>query len=389
MASFEIQLEELLRKDPAALVNAQKAAFGKLTEKTGERFVLFGAGRLGQITLAGLRKAGIEPLAFADNNPNLWDTGIKGVQVLSPQASVEQFGKNAIFVITVYTSAPVLEQMRGMGLRVASFATLAWQYPLALTPYGAVELPEKIFAQASEVRRALSLWADDISRREYLGQLLWQTSLDPSVLPPHLPQGEIYFADDLIAPLADEVFVDCGTFDGDTIWEFIKRRSGIFERIIAVEPDPANCRAFQTRLSALPSEISRKIMVRQAAVGSRRMPVRFNATGTVESSIGLGSFEVECLPLDELTWDYRPTFIKMDIEGGESDALSGARQILGRDKPTLAVCVYHRLEDLWRIPLQIRSFTEGYKFFLRRYSDECWEMVCYAVPIHRTRDHSG
>jgi hypothetical protein len=84
MTSFEIQLEELLKKDQATLINTQKEAFKQLTAKTGERYVLFGSGRLGQITLAGLRKSGIEPLAFADNNSKLWGAKVNGLQVLSP-----------------------------------------------------------------------------------------------------------------------------------------------------------------------------------------------------------------------------------------------------------------------------------------------------------------
>ncbi len=389
MEPLDTQLNEIMEKDPSALIHARKAAFEQLASKIGGRYVLFGAGRLGQITLSGLRKAGIEPLAFADNNPYLWGSRIEGVQVLSPQASEEQYRTNAIFVITVYTSAPVWDQLSGKGLKVISFAALAWQYPQALTPHCVVELPDKIFADASDVRNALSLWADELSRREYLGQLLWRTSLDSSVLPPHLSPAEIYFPNDLVIPLADEVFVDCGAFDGDSIQEFLKRRAGSFGQIIAVEPDPANCRALQTRLSAMPAEISRKISVRQAAVGSRRETVRFNATGTAASSIGEGSFEVECRPLDELVRDDHPTFIKMDIEGGESDALVGAQSLIAREKPALAICAYHRQEDLWRIPLQIRSITDGYQFFLRRYSDECWELVCYAVPAHRVRGQSG
>jgi hypothetical protein len=217
MTSFEFQVEELLKKDPTILIARQNAVFDQLTAETGEGYVLFGAGRLGQITLAGLRKAGVEPLAFADNRPNLWNTPVEGLQVLSPKDAVSQFSQKAIFVITIYTSQPVREQLTALGLKVVSFAALAWRYPQVLTPHGGVELPSKIFAQAADVQKAFHLWADETSRSEYLGQLQWQASLDPSVLPPHLPQKEIYFADDLLVPLENEVFVDCGAFDGDTV----------------------------------------------------------------------------------------------------------------------------------------------------------------------------
>ena len=384
MTTFKIQLEKLLKKDPITIVNTQKMAFKQLTSETGECYVLFGSGRLGQITLAGLRKVGIEPMAFADNNSRLWGSKVNGLQVLSPASAAEQFGTKAIFVITVYTSAPLREQLTGMGLKVTSFAALAWQYPQSLTPHGGVILPGKIFDQARDVRKALQLWADETSRREYIGQLIWQSSLDPSVLPPHMPQNDIYFADDLYTALADEVFMDCGAFDGDSIQEFLKRRSGSFGQIIAIEPDPENCKALEVRVASLPIETRRRIKIVQSAAGSKHESVTFNVTGTAGSSIGEGSYQVQCAPVDELN-DVNPTFIKMDIEGAEPDALLGARKTIQKNMPVMAICLYHAQEHLWQIPLLIQSISDDYKFFLRRYSDECWETVCYATPKGRLR----
>ena len=88
-------------------------------------------------------------------------------------------------------------------------------------------------------------------------------------------------------------------------------------------------------------------------------------------------------PLDELLVNEQPSFIKMDIEGAEYDALSGCKQTIERYHPILAICLYHRQEDLWRIPLLIHSVSKKYDLYLRRYSDECWEQVCYAIPKER------
>lgn len=383
--SFENQLEEVLNKDITTLINKQNMAFEQLIAATGETFILFGAGRLGRTTLAGLRKAGVKPLAFADNNPKLWNTSIEGLRVLSPQDAVSQFSQKAIFVITVYTSQPVWKQLTALGLKILSFASLAWHYPQALTPHGGVELPHKIFNQSETIREALSLWADDTSRLEYVKQLEWRTTLDNSVLPPHLPQEAIYFPGDLIRPIADDVFVDCGAFDGDTVSEFIKGKGVGFAQIVAIEPDPANCKALQTRVTNLPQETQNKILIIQSAAGSQDSMVTFNATGTAGSSIGEGSYQVQSTPLDELVGQYKPTYIKMDIEGAEPEALLGSRQIIKKDAPVLAICLYHTQEHLWQIPLLIRSLSDQYSFYLRRYADECWEIVMYAVPKDRLR----
>lgn len=383
MPNLENKLEEILSKNVDMLIENHNKTIGKMIDLVGERFILFGAGHLGKIALKGLRKAGIEPLAFADNNHGIWNTSVEGTVVLPPQDAVKRYSQDAIFVNTVYTSQPVLDQLKSLGLKVVSFAELAWKYPQALTPHGGVEHPYKIFRQAEHVRKAFSLWADEASRREYIGQLNWQTSLDRSTLPPHLPQQEIYFADDLIALNPDEVFVDCGAFDGDSVQEFLNRRGACFQKIIAIEPDPANCRALEARIAKLPDETRHKIQIIQSAANSKRSMVTFNATGTAGSAIGAGSYEVESAPLDELLASNPPTFIKMDIEGAEPEALLGASETIAKHAPVLAICLYHAQEHLWQIPMLLQSLHRDYNFFLRRYADECWEIVCYAVPKNR------
>lgn len=71
--------------------------------------------------------------------------------------------------------------------------------------------------------------------------------------------------------------------------------------------------------------------------------------------------------------------IKMDIEGVEAEALSGAQETIKRDRPVLAICVYHKREDLITIPKIIRQLCSEYKFYLRAYSKHSTEIVLYAI----------
>src|SRR5208283_3963716 len=96
-----------------------------------------------------------------------------------------------------------------------------------------------------------------------------------------------------------------------------------------------------------------------------------------------GNVVVECIPIDELSPAAAPTFIKMDIEGAELDALEGARRSIQTHRPILSICVYHKQNDLWRIPLFIRTMVEDYRLFLRPHEVDGKELVCYAVPLNR------
>ena len=383
IASAENKLEELLNKDIDKIVAGQNSEFDRLIADTGESYILFGAGRLGKIALEGLRKAGIEPIAFADNNPKLWNTDVDRIQVLSPENAVKKYGKSAVFVATVYTNQPVLDQLQSLKVKAVSFASLAWKYPQVLLPHADLDLPNEIYNQAADVKKAYSLWADDVSRHEYLGQLEWRISLDHRVLPPHLPQREIYFPDDLVSIERDEFFVDCGAFDGDSIREFLKRNEKFRGFILGIEPDPENISLLRKYFSTLPKTIQDRVSAIQLAVGTKRGIVRFNATGSAASSVGVGMFEVQSDSLDNLLIGKNPTYVKMDIEGAEIEALKGGHNIIAENMPILAICAYHKQEHLWQIPLLIHSISDKYRLFLRRYSDECWELVCYAIPEGR------
>ena len=93
-----------------------------------------------------------------------------------------------------------------------------------------------------------------------------------------------------------------------------------------------------------------------------------------------GDFTVDVETIDNVVDSKRVTFIKMDIEGSELSALRGAETTISKSKPKLAICVYHKPEDLISIPQYINSIVPEYKFFLRHHQFISWETVLYAIP---------
>lgn len=80
-------------------------------------------------------------------------------------------------------------------------------------------------------------------------------------------------------------------------------------------------------------------------------------------------------------------FIKMDIEGEELLALNGAHNIIQRNRPKLAICVYHKRKDLITIPQYLKSLMPVYKFYLRAHRPCAHEIVlCLSRKIFRYRE---
>ena len=388
---LDAQLEALLGEPMSAIVKREQTSFEELTAPYSESLVLFGAGGLGRKTAAGLRRVGVEPLAFADNDPALWGAEIDGVPVISPRDAAQKYGRQAAFVITIWGGAPSdvmaerRQQLLDLGCEtLVTFAPLFWKYADVFVPHYAFDLPHRTGAQADAIRRAFSLWADDGSRREFIAQLRWRMLADFAALPSPVDH-ETYFPDDLVDVQPDEVFIDCGAYDGDTIRSLLRR--GVFSdgKIVAFEPDAANFLQLRGYVDTLPASVRERISLRQAAVGARGCKVEFDATGTAASAVGSGGAVVDCVALDEALSDRRPTYIKMDIEGSELEAVAGAGGIIKASQPVLAICVYHHHDHLWRIPGALADLTDQYRFYLRPHLPEVWDLVCYAVPLRRLK----
>lgn len=177
---------------------------------------------------------------------------------------------------------------------------------------------------------------------------------------------------------AGDVFFDLGAFDGSDTMRFLRYcKSGLsfmFEPI----PKQVNC------LKNITANNSR-ISVVAAAVGKDCRKVKFNVSGTsskVSSEVALDEcIEVSQISLDEFVMSRGviPNFIKMDVEGAESDVVSGMRTLIREHKPKLAISVYHKVEDIIDIPLTLKQINSEYKFYLRHYTQGYSETVLFAV----------
>ena len=276
------QLASIFAEKPHEVASRLRRKFDEVSGAADVPVVLFGASALGRRALCGLRSLGREPLAFTDNDRRLWYREVDGIRVLPPVEAVETLGRKAVFVVTVYNGSALRRQLREISCdRVAHFAFLYWKYHETFLPFCALASPEAIFAEAGAVSEALSIWSDDASRANFESQLRWHLDLDSEALPRPSAARDTYFPDDLVIPCDDEVFVDCGAFDGDAVRALLERRQGRFRRVVALEPDPANYARLREYVAGLADDVCCRIDPRPLAAASKNGTVFFDARGDV------------------------------------------------------------------------------------------------------------
>ncbi len=226
---------------------------------------------------------------------------------------------------------------------------------------------------------------DDLSRKTFCAFLNLKISGDISYNLEVVQPNQHQYFNKITAPFKSGIFVDCGAYTGDTIENYITWSNNEYTKIYAFEPESDNRKRMQ---SMIHEKSYANIEVLPYGAWDKSETLRFSAKGTTASEVNeTGNIEIQAEAIDDVITRQKsdtPFFIKMDIEGSELKALHGAAATISVCPPPMAICVYHRADDLIQIPQYIKSFETKkvrYKFYLRKYMPALTsELVLYAIP---------
>jgi len=352
--------------------------------------VLIGAGRLGMRLVKSLLRHRFDVVAIADNDPEKCGTEIDGILVSSLAEATGRHGASAQFVVSIFSPGHPFSQLHRQLLElgcktILPVVTALWSVAEDLLPYYPFHQPSKTLDQRDDIRRAFLLLTDQASRDNFLGHLRLRLRGD-FLGQPHWDGESQYFLPEL-KQIRDEWFVDCGAYNGDTLQRFRNWTCDHFAKVTAFEPDARNVVELLEHLAVLPPEIQRRVKVEPCATGAQSglasMMGEGSAAALCESGVGI----IQVVTLDEAL-EGRPTFLKLDVEGAELSTLKGAHQILAAKHPALvvAVCVYHRHDDLWKIPLFLAKYMRSDDtVLLRSHEADELDTVLYVIPKSRLK----
>lgn len=186
--------------------------------------------------------------------------------------------------------------------------------------------------------------------------------------------GNQYF--DVFSPVKDEIFIDAGSYDGDTLLEYIKWSGKNHKKAYCMElqSDMVEKIKHKIEVNDIPN-----ICIENKAAWSKTEDLYFVENDAGSGVRGAGKTYIKAIDIDSMVGDDKVTFIKMDIEGAELEALAGAQNTIKKHRPRLAICIYHKPSDIVLIADYILSLNPDYKFIIRHYASNMWETVLYAI----------
>ncbi|MGC8791329.1 MAG: FkbM family methyltransferase [Desulfurella sp.] len=346
--------------------------------KKYDNYVVFGASVGGARTKEFLDKLGKNVVYFVDNDINKKGKEFLGKIVKHPSEIL--FFDNKVIIASMwwYDIKKQLEEHYGLLGNIEFFLA-----PFLFIGNMELENTQKRFLPHLKLNlnnylQIFDLLEDDTSRVLYFRILKGRVfSVKNLIWPPVLKVEYNQYFHPKVKPEDDDIIVDAGAYIGDTIEEIIKQNIN-YKKIYAFEPDNENYSKLIENTKKYDN-----IFCNKFGLWNQTDKLHFISDGTVGSSITDNLNEanqtIDVISLDEFFKDKeKPTLIKMDIEGAELEALTGAKEIITKYKPKLQICIYHKPEHLWQIPMLLKDWVKEYKLYIGHHSFDFTDTVLYA-----------
>lgn len=330
--------------------------------KKDSKIVIWGAGSCATKFLKKLECGDDFIEYYVDKSETKWDTKVGSVAVRSHKYLFDDISINVVIIATMYFDG-VIEELKAKGFSGKIYSAYHMIFKQEQLDYKPLE---------KHIEDIKEILADDKSKE--IVEFICQHRKSMDINFSNIYEENQYFIKDIVRVNPDAVFVDAGAYHGETIDEFIDFQGGRFNKVYSFEMDERNYKKL------IENKYDERVEVLNYGLWDERTTCTYSSDDTSSSIGGEGDLTAQCITLDEVIGDGEVTFIKMDIEGAELKALYGAEKCIKRCKPQLAICVYHKPEDIYEISNLIHKWLPEHLLYIRHHSVTFTETVLYAVP---------
>ena len=236
-----------------------------------------------------------------------------------------------------------------------------------------------VFKNRKNFKKVYKIFDDNISKKTFVGSINTKLTGDLSYCSNNTIIDHLYFEKERFIKKNNEVLLDVGGFDGDSIKEFNRITNGNYKHIISLEPVLKLFKKLKKTVNFL--KIKNKCTLIQIGAFNKKTIKKFkNTENDIDGKISQnGKTKINCDKIDSILSkvNYRVTYIKIDINGFEYNALKGAKNTIKKNKPFIAVKIQTK-EDYTRIPIFLKQIAPNIKLRLRQRGDASLMLVLYA-----------
>ena len=345
--------------------------------RTAHKVVIWGTARAAEFALSLCQKYGIRPAYIVDSFFHERDELWNGIPLIG-QDILFSLPVDYFVIIACHEKYGIREKLTSRNIPCAQ---------LQSEPLSLVEYPEDtrllMDQKRADIESVFGQLSDKKSKEVYLHTVNCRRNFAPEHVTAleQLCNWNQYFGNDIVPYIQGDTVIDCGAYTGDTLETFLNAPNCRCQSYFALEPTPEYFSAIVNYVQD--HKLQKQVRPLQIAVWDRCEDLSFLASADTGNAVAYkGGITVHADTIDHILSGHhgKVNFIKMDIEGSEVHALRGAKEVICRDHPVLAICIYHRVPDLWEIPLLILSMYGGYRLYVRHHSKGIGETVLYAIP---------
>lgn len=351
--------------------------FGLPVSLTGEEIYIWGAGKLAKFVIKQLKKNELKVKGVVTSTDDRVGDSFENTHFVERK----QIEKEALIIVCSQSYPVIFETIEKMGhKKYVYYEIIPFIYEnFTRWDMSYNEIHRVWFEKGEKIKKVMPLLLhDEISVEVFKNVLMYRTTLQNEYIDKayflSIERGSTYFDKEIIKLGSEEVFIDCGGYVGDSTEMFIMNCHNRYEKIIFFEPNSELMETARENLKKYPY-----ITYYAKAVGEKEGVAFFtplDASGMVSDN---GQVQIPVSSIDGLIPPVCPTYIKMDIEGSEMDALRGGLDIIKRCVPKLAISIYHKHYDLFEIIEFIDSLNLGYEFYVRHYTRTLADTVLYCI----------
>ncbi len=360
-----------------------KTAFQKLFDSKKEEFIkkmntegvfLYGAKKLGYFCKNQLENSGLVFRGFLESDCKKWSDEEK---IYSP----EILKRGDAVIITSDFYYDISRRLRSLGVEAfiwyEQLAYMDNHFEIYDNKYA--EMSRELESNAEKYKWIYKRLTDEVSERVLDLVLKYRLSLDRDYTLEALElsrKSGIQDFDNVVTRYFNKEysFFDVGGYDGESTRDWIKICPD-YRRVVFFEPDPGLLDNVEHSLANYTN-----IEYVTAAVGNHnKKTVLFNTSGQNNGFISdTGDLEVPIVTLDDYV-DNHKSFIKMDVEGYEEQALLGGRYAIEKYKPIMSISIYHLPGDMHKLIDMVLNWNPDYKIYIRHYTSGYADTRCYFI----------